>query len=483
MRFSARIALSLSMLAPMAGLASAPAQEVGEPVTIGHRYKIQSKVLNETRQYLVHKPGGYDFSDERYPVVVLLDGESNFQHVSATLDQLRNTGRMLPMLLVGIENTDRQRDFTPPILTAKPEDRPPGGVGGASQFLSFIADELLPHIDKTYRTRPTRILIGHSYGGLFAVHTLFNRPEVFKAYIAISPSLWWDDQALAKQADRFVADHKDLQTAVYMTMGNEGGSMLGGAQKVIGALASSPRNFSVAFQNWPEESHGSVVMRSVYEGMKWLHEPYYEHEPIRTYEESGLQVFDKRFGMISTYLGYEVKVPEHVLMQIQNYLQQEKRSQEAQQVLKRVIEIYPVSPGAHYELGKTYLALDDRANAVQELKRTLELYPGHVGARSDLEKLGIDAKTVVTETSVAPAVLRGYVGEYRYSDETSIVTLEDGKLFMKLGKDKRELHARSNVSFFAIDSDREYIFNRKARRTASLTVQLPEFTYESRKVK
>jgi predicted alpha/beta superfamily hydrolase len=483
MRLSTWMASCLSGLIPMTAMASAPEQQMGEPVTIGHRYKIESKLLKETRSYLVHKPGGYDFSNERYAVVILLDGDTNFQHVSAVLEQLTYTGQTLPMLVVGIENTDRQRDFTPPITTDKPEYKREGAVGGASQFLAFIADELIPHIDRTYRTRPTRILIGHSYGGLFAVHTLFNRPDLFKAYIVVSPSLWWDDQFLAKQADRFVADHMDLQTAVYMTMADEGGQMLGGAQKVIGALGSSPRNIGARFEHWPEESHGSVVMRSVYEGMQWLHELYYFHQPPRAYEESGLKIFNKHFEVLSKYLGYEVKVPERVLMQVQDYLQQQKRPQEAQEVLQRVVELYPMSPGAHYELGRVHLALNDRASAEQEFKRALELYPGQARTRAELEKLGIDAKTLVPETTVSPSVLRGYVGEYRYSDETSIVTFEDGKLFMKVRNDKRELLARSNTSFFAIESDREYTFNRKGGETVSLTIQLPEFTYESRKVK
>src|SRR5687768_1796320 len=168
MRSSTWMALCLSVSMPIAAMASAPEQQTGEPVTIGHRYKIESKVLGETRSYLVHKPVGYDFSDRPYPVVILLDGESNFEHVSTTVDRLVDVGRAMPMLVVGVENTDRQRDFTPPITTAQPEYKPDGAVGGASQFLAFIADELIPHLDRTYRTRPTRILIGHSYGGLFA---------------------------------------------------------------------------------------------------------------------------------------------------------------------------------------------------------------------------------------------------------------------------------------------------------------------------
>jgi predicted alpha/beta superfamily hydrolase len=460
--------------------ASAPVQAQGEPIVIGHRYRIESKVLGERRTYIVHKPERYDFSDQRYGVAILLDGEGNIQHVSATVEQLVRSGRAMPMIVVGIENTDRQRDFTPPY--AGSEGRPPGNVGGAGKFLSFISDELLPEIDRSYRTRPVRILIGHSYGGLFAVYTLLNRPDIFKAYIAVSPSLWWDGQALAKQADHFVIDHKDLQTAIYMTMGNEGGEMLGGAQKVIGSLASLQQS-SATFRHWPEESHASVVMRSVYEGMEWLNELYYTHDPVRVYEESGLQYFDKHFEIISKYLGFEVKVPETPLMQIQEYLRAVKRPEEARQVLQRVLELYPESPGAHFELGKVYLDLKDGPQGEAELKQALALYPGHDAARKELEKLGIDPKTVVPEATVSPSTLRSYVGEYQYSDETSVVTFEQGKLFMKLGGDKRELHARTDGSFFAIDWDRECTFNRKSGRVSSLTVQLVDFRYESRKVK
>lgn len=473
--------LALLLLSPLA-LASAPTPETGEPIVIAHRHRLESKVMNETRSYLVHKPDGYDFTSQRYSVVILLDGDANIPHVSATMEELARSGRSLPMLVVGIENTDRQRDLTPPITSAETEDQPKGAVGGAGKFLSFIGDELLPELDRTYRTHPTRILIGHSYGGLFATYALLNRPDLFKAYIAVSPSLWWDNQALAKQADQFAIDHEDLQAAVYMTMGNEGGAMLGGAQKVAGSLASV-RGMGVNFQHWPDENHGSVVIRSVYEGMKWLNEIYYIHDPGRLYQESGLEPFDKRFEMISRYLGYEVKIPEWTLMQVQDRLMEEKRPEEARQVLERVLELYPESPGAHYELGRVSLANNDQPRAEVELKRALELYPGHAGARSELEKIGIDAKSVVTETTVSPSVLRGYVGEYRYSDETSTVTFEDGKLFMKVHNDKRELRSRSNTSFFAIESDREYTFNRKSGRTTSLTIQLPEFSYESRKVK
>jgi len=479
-----RIVVTLgALLAIASATQAAPQAPQGEPVTIGQRYKIESKVLGETRSYIVHKPQGYDFSNDSYSLVVLLDGDANIHHVSASTDFLANSGRALPMIVVGIENTDRQRDLTPPLTGAPPQSMPSGKVGGAPKFLSFIADELIPYLDRTYRTRPTRILIGHSYGGLFAVYALFNRPEVFKAYIAVSPSLSWDDQALTKQADKFVVDHKDLRAAMYMTMGHEGGPMLGGAQKIIGSLASSRGGIGAEFQHWPEESHGSIVMRSVYKGLEWLHEPYYIHDPVRAYEESGLQFFDKRFALISKYLGYEVKAPETVLMNVQERLREMQRPTEALAVLDRVLQLYPHSSGARYELGKTFLDTDDKQRAEAEFRRTLAEFPGNISVRTALEKLGVDPRTIVVDAQLAPGVLRSYVGEYRYSDETSQVTFEDGKLFMNVRRDQHELRPQSAVDFYAMDTDRKYTFHKKAGRTTSVTVHLPEFEYDSVKVK
>jgi predicted alpha/beta superfamily hydrolase len=474
----------LSVLAFSCLAHSAPQEEraIGS-VTVAERYSIHSTALNETRTYLVHKPIGYDFTDERYPVIVLLDGEANIQHVSATADFLGNNGRALKMLVVGIENIDRQRDFTPPIEHAGPEDRPEGKVGGAAPFLSFIADELLPRVDRTYRTRPARILIGHSYGGLFASYALLKRPDLFKAYIVISPSLWWDNEALAAEAANFGANHKDVQAAVYVTMGSEGGSMLGGTEKFVGALTSASKGIEATFTRWPEESHGSVVMRSVYEGLKWLHESYYTTDPIKTYELSGLRSYDKRFEFLSKYLGYPVTPPESELWQIQHYLRDEKRFDEARQVLERMVQLYPYATNALYDLGLVYLELQDKQRAAATFTQLLKENPGHSGARTELQKIGIDPNTLVKDANPPAGTLRAYVGDYRYSDELIHVSFEQGKLFTQVRDEKKELRALSATEFYAVDLDREYTFNRKNGRTVSVTVHLPTFTFESMRQK
>jgi len=455
---------------------TAGSAERGEPVTIGMRYSIESKVLKETRTYVVHKPWNYDRSQDRYPVIILLDGDTNIHAVSATADFLSNTGRSTQMLVVGIDNTDRQRDLTPPFTGERPEGAPEGIAGGAPQFLSFIAEELIPHLDRTLRTRPTRILVGYSYSGLFTLYTLFNRPELFTAYIAVSPSLWWDNQALAKQAPAFVAAHPELRTNVFITAANEGGTMLGGTHMVMGAFAGSPNTIAAEFHHWPEESHSSVNLRSVYEGIEWLHEFYYTHEPFRAYESGGLAYFDKRFAAMSEYLGYETKIPENVLMEIQNILRYEKRHPEAQQVLHRTIELYPQSANAQFDLAESYFDSNDSERAKTHLKRALELFPGHPKARKMLTELGIDPATVVPNAMPAVNILRRYAGRYRSGDEITTIAVDGGKLFATIGRDKRrELLARSDVEFYAADSDVDFTFRRGSRGMAdAVTIEFPE---------
>jgi predicted alpha/beta superfamily hydrolase len=232
--------ISLGALMAFAPLTASATTRASEPVVIGEKFQIESKVLAETRTYVIHTPASYKIGKDAYPVLVLQDAENNFAYTSAAVNLLSGNGRIPAMIVVGINNTDRTRDMTPSKPATDFGGTPwTGSAGGADKFLSFIADELLPTIDRNYRTRPYRVLIGHSLGGLFAVYALMNRPEVFKGYLIISPSLWWDDQALVKTAQPYFAAHKDLRADLYMTMGSEGDTMLGGAWKLSAVLEES----------------------------------------------------------------------------------------------------------------------------------------------------------------------------------------------------------------------------------------------------
>ncbi|HJQ13007.1 MAG TPA: alpha/beta hydrolase-fold protein [Gemmatimonadaceae bacterium] len=155
---------------------------------------LSSRVLGESRTIDISLPRDYASTTERYPVIVVLDGE--FEHnIAASIARFyASTGMMPKAIAVGVRNTHRTLDMTPPAVMGF---TPPPEVeqsGGAKKFLTFLGDELLPYLDKTYRTAPMRVLVGHSLGGLFALHALALRPGLFTGYVVMEPALWWNNE-------------------------------------------------------------------------------------------------------------------------------------------------------------------------------------------------------------------------------------------------------------------------------------------------
>ncbi|MGI9069302.1 MAG: alpha/beta hydrolase [Pyrinomonadaceae bacterium] len=143
---------------------------------------IKSSVLGEDRTILVRTPAGYETNKIAYPVLYMTDGNAHIAHTASTIEFLARNGRMSEMIVVGITNTDRTRDLTPTKGTGPNATQSPT-AGGADNFLKFIETEVIPQIEKNYRVQPYRVLAGHSFGGLFAVHALITRPELGAAVV------------------------------------------------------------------------------------------------------------------------------------------------------------------------------------------------------------------------------------------------------------------------------------------------------------
>ncbi|MEM9931088.1 MAG: alpha/beta hydrolase-fold protein, partial [Bacteroidota bacterium] len=252
------------------GLTAQPEGMATEAIEIGHSYSIHSAILDEDRPLHVYLPRGYRKAKKNYPVIYLLDGGSNFHHTTASADFLARRGRIPEMIVIGLPNTgQRTRDLTPPTATGK-EDFPT--AGGADNMLRFITDEVMPHMKANYRVSDYKLLIGHSFGGLFATHTLLHHPGIFNSYIAISPSLWWDEQDLVlNQSTAFFAEQDDLKGHFYMTMGSEDGTMVGGAWKLAALLEEKgPDGLHWDFNRMEEETHGTIPFRSTYKGLEYI---------------------------------------------------------------------------------------------------------------------------------------------------------------------------------------------------------------------
>jgi predicted alpha/beta superfamily hydrolase len=167
-----------------------------------------------------------DNSPETYPVVYVVDGSVLFELVT-TITRWLALGEEIPeVIVVGIDSGTawaddfekwyglRARELTPTRLAAFPD------TGGAGEFLSFLQQDLIPHIDANYQTDPAdRTLAGVSLGGLFSLYGLFHAPETFNRFIAVSPSLWWDDRVTFDFEREFATEHADLPVRLFLSVG------------------------------------------------------------------------------------------------------------------------------------------------------------------------------------------------------------------------------------------------------------------------
>ena len=238
---------------------AAGAIDKAAPLTIGETFTLQSQALNETRRINVYFPPGYvEAADKRFPVLYMPDGglAEDFLHIAGLVQVGVANGTMRPFVLVGIENTERRRDLTGPTQNAEDKKIAPR-VGGSATFRKFLRDELMPDIEARYRTTNETAIVGESLAGLFVIETFLLEPDLFDSYIAIDPSLWWNDGALVKQApELWRAQSKQGKWLWFASSSEERGD---GMERLCAALQSSgPPGLLWRFERLPEEKHSTI---------------------------------------------------------------------------------------------------------------------------------------------------------------------------------------------------------------------------------
>ncbi len=182
-------------------------QEITSPVeySIAEQHKIYSNILEEERELLIYTPSGFwgmDDKVENYPIVIVLDGESQFLHTLSTIDFLSAApfgNDILPRsIVVGIPNTNRNRDLTPTNGIIGKDSTSIEITGGGKNFMNFIVEEVIPFLETNFSTSNHRTLIGHSLGGLMVFEALLYKREYFNNYLAIDPGLGFDNGSYFK---------------------------------------------------------------------------------------------------------------------------------------------------------------------------------------------------------------------------------------------------------------------------------------------
>ena len=244
----------------IAGLAPAPRGPVPDPDPSHQTFLVTSVVLGETRVINVYTPPGYDAQPEvSFPVLYMPDGglEEDFPHIAVTIDSLIRLGRIPPMLVVGIENIERRKDLTGPTTVAKDSAVAPR-IGGSANFRRFIREELMPEIQRRYRCTEATAIVGESLAGWFVVETFLLDPGLFDRYIALSPSLWWNDDGLLHVAEARLQAQDDARRVLYLAAANEPG--IEAETAALAALIGkhTPPGLRWQYEPRPDLEHSSI---------------------------------------------------------------------------------------------------------------------------------------------------------------------------------------------------------------------------------
>ncbi|MBS1522402.1 MAG: alpha/beta hydrolase [Bacteroidetes bacterium] len=379
--FSLTVFLFLLLVVPF----TSRAQTDPLPVRNDSALYFSSKIMAEHRTLWVHVPPDYNTTPNAYPVLYLLDGDSHFDYGARTSDFLAgyDRNRIPPMIVVGIVNVDRGRDFTP--VFSKRSD---GSLDsnkvltdvGAGRFLRYLEDEVVPYIDSHYRVQPYRILAAHSLGGLFALYAKETRPLLFPGMILTSPVI--SGQELRNMQTFLTGDHPH-NGKMFFGIGNENTVKVDAL--AAGLKRRAPDWFEWANKKYDDENHFTAPFKTLFDGLKFIYRDWF----IDYYGDENLTMQDinNRFTRLSAEFGYTINASEDFLNNCGYYQLRLKHIDNAIGIFAENVKRHPNSFNAYDSLGEAYMDAANKQLAILNYKKSVELNPHNDNGKQMLEKL------------------------------------------------------------------------------------------------
>ncbi len=361
---------------------------------------LYSEILNEQREIYIQLPISYSpEKNQKYPVVYILDGEV----LLATVNNVQDfySGGFTPeMVLVGISNANnRTRDLTPSKITEKYGMPFNDENGEAENFSKFFEKELIPFIENKYPVTNFRTLIGHSYGGLFSIYILMNHSQLFANYLAIDPSLDWDDQKLLKEAQGSLATQKYENKSLFMSL--SGQLHMQNSEITIDNVMQDTSDYTlfprsnIAFSNlikqntknglafewkfYPRDLHGTISFPSIMDGLISLFKWYQMEDTDKinsfdTPKDELFRIIKYREKKLKDHFGYsEPPYPEE-LLNMSGYMNMDMQQLEkAKMYFELAIVYYPESANAYDSMADYYERISDYGNALKYVTKAFEL--------------------------------------------------------------------------------------------------------------
>jgi predicted alpha/beta superfamily hydrolase len=258
------VAAIFSFLSIPPGKAAA-SPDTNDSICIGRQISFSSQVLKEEKTLYVSLPEGYGNSTARYPVLyTFYNGDAGFIHTTGVVRLLADLG-LAPELIVVSLPVDGRRDLTPTRAAAY------GAMsGGADVFLRFLREELLPYVDREFRTDARRLVWSHSIGGTLIVYALLAAPDLFQVHLTSSPFFIYDgnERFLLRNAARLLKRRKNETNYLYMAVGNEP-DLKPAIDEFVRILGdTNPPGLVWDYIQMDKEDHSSIQVRSLTEGLR-----------------------------------------------------------------------------------------------------------------------------------------------------------------------------------------------------------------------
>lgn len=377
------------------------ANQTDVEISIGKRLTIHSSILDEDREVWVYVPKSA--GAERFPVMYLLDGRDFFHSMTGMVGDLSSNGRMPKMIVVGIMNKERGADFTPTHSMLSRDgtvDSDFENSGRGEKFISFLQKELMPYVESRYNTQPYRMYVGHSLGGLAVLHALVNHSALFNSYVAMDPSVWWDNHLIVNQAQKAFTQKDYANKSLYYAASNtmeKGMDTVRVIKDTVYANGNVRNNFQFreilrkskslhwAWKFYPDDNHSTVPLPSQYDALRFIFKKY---ELGKDLQDATITVeyIKDHYHSVSNMLQYTVLPPQGTVNLLGYISMENKQYEKAYGFFKMNIDNYPSSPNAYDSMGDYYVERGNKKKAIEAFKKALTLQEV-AGTRKKLEML------------------------------------------------------------------------------------------------
>lgn len=247
-----------------------PAASGPAPIVAGQSIRLSSRPLGEQRTINVWLPPSYGQGDRRYPVVYLIDGgvSQDFFHIIGLAHLGAISWSTQEMIVVGIETVDRRRELAFPVQRDPALHLRYPTAGASSDFRRFVVDEVKPFVERSYRTNGEDGLLGESLAGLFIVEAFLREPAAFDTYMAMDPSLWWDDGRLAEEAPALLARGGTNPRRLWLSVGKETLEQPQYSDRLVAALRAGPASVTFRYEPRPALTHATIYHPTAWEALQ-----------------------------------------------------------------------------------------------------------------------------------------------------------------------------------------------------------------------